>query len=313
MLNRKDIQIISENSNLSKNQIDYLLKENVYQQQKDWFLFLKYFTLSIGISFLSIGILFFFAYNWQDLHRFFKLGILEFLIIITTLLAIKFSETKILLSNILLTSATLLVGVLFAVFGQIYQTGANAFDFFLGWTIAVFIWVIATKFEPLWLLYISLLNITYFMYIEQIAKHWSDDNIAFILLVLNIPVLLFFTFFKSKLEIKKWLIQILAIYLVLIGTITILQGIFKIVTTYYWFNLFIVSAFYIWLIWHAVKEKSIFYIALISVSLISIFNALIFKITTNSIKFLYIGFFTIIATTLLVKFISELKNRWKDA
>jgi len=313
MLSKKDIQIISRNSDLTKNQIDFLLQENVYNKPKDWLVFLKYFTLAIGISFLSIGILFFFAYNWQDLHKFFKLGIIEFLIVITTFLAVRFLETKKIVSHILLTSATLLVGVLFAVFGQIYQTGANAFDFFFGWTMAVFVWVLITKFEPLWLLFLLLINVTYFMFTEQVATDFSEDKYFFILLLINLPILLFLEIFQSKLKIKNWFLYTFAFYLILIGTIAVIRGVFNKIDIFYWINLGIILSFFTWSVIRAFKEKAIFYIAMVFLSIILIANSLIFKGISNLTKFFIIGVFNIICITILIKFILNLKTKWKNA
>ena len=120
-IEREDIQIIARHSNLSENSIDSILKKNIYSDKESWNKFLKLFFISLGIGFTTAGIIFFFAYNWADLHKFIKIGLIEGLIIISSLV-ILFSKTSLDVKNILLTGASVLVGVLFAVFGQIYQT-----------------------------------------------------------------------------------------------------------------------------------------------------------------------------------------------
>src|SRR5690606_30155924 len=82
------------------------------------------------------------------------------------------------------------VGVLFAVYGQIYQTGANAYDFFLAWTIFVTLWVLVSNFAPLWFLYLILINTTFILYSEQVATDWSLALVCIVLFIFHFSVLL---------------------------------------------------------------------------------------------------------------------------
>jgi len=113
----------------------------------------------------------------------------EGLVIVTTVLVLLLKiNTNI--RNIILTGASVLVGVLFAVYGQIYQTGANAYDFFLVWTIFITFWVAVSNFAPLWLLYMVLTNTTLILYSQQVAKDWSDIFILILLFIFNFIVLI---------------------------------------------------------------------------------------------------------------------------
>lgn len=111
----------------------------------------------------------FFAYNWEDLPKFAKLGIVQTLLVASVLLTI-FTRWNVLIKQIILTGATFLVGTLFAVFGQIYQTGADAYDLFLGWTLFTILWAVAIRFTPLWLTFIGLLCTTIWLYVLQIVS-----------------------------------------------------------------------------------------------------------------------------------------------
>ena len=62
------------------------------------------------------------------------------------------------------TCAALLTGALLALTGQIYQTGADAFELFAAWAVTVVPWVIVARFAPLWLLWIALLNLSVALY-----------------------------------------------------------------------------------------------------------------------------------------------------
>jgi len=309
--NNNDIKIISKNSNLQNEQISWLLDKKVYTKPKDWYFFLNYFSLSIGLGFLATGILFFFAYNWQDLHKFIKLGILEFLVVVTISAGLYWHKKPI-LSNILITVATLLTGVLFAVFGQIYQTGANAYDFFKGWTFAVSLWVLVSNFEPLWLLFIALINITYFMFTKQIATDWSDSTYFLILLLLNFSVTGMVLFLKQKFQIATWFIKVITAYAILAGTIAVITGIMHRRSENFLFIYMLVLGFYLLLNWYAVKQKNIWIIALTLSGMIAIFISLLLKRAADSSIFFLTGIFTVISVTALIKLILFLQKKWYD-
>lgn len=146
-----------------------LSRQALYADKKQWNQFLSVFLLAVGVGFTVAGIIFFFAYNWDELPKFAKLGIVEVLLIASVLLA-TFTRWNKLVKQILLTGATFLIGTLFAVFGQIYQTGADAYDLFLGWTLFTILWAVAIRFAPLWLTFIGLLCTTIWLYNIQIAN-----------------------------------------------------------------------------------------------------------------------------------------------
>jgi uncharacterized membrane protein len=131
---RTSIHLITSYSNWTEQGVDKALKDHIFSNVASWRSFLRFLFLALGVGFTTAGIIFFFAYNWADLHKFAKIGIMEGLVIITTLIVV-LTGWKPIVKNVILTGTTFLVGGMIAVFGQIYQTGANAYDFFLGWTI----------------------------------------------------------------------------------------------------------------------------------------------------------------------------------
>lgn len=147
-------------------QTEALLQQQVYADGSQWRRFLNLLLPALGVSFMVSGILFFFAYNWTDLNKFAKLGMIEALLVEAVALVL-FTRWNLPIKQIILTGASFLVGALFAVYGQIYQTGANAYDFFLGWTLFVTLWAIASGYPPLWLVWIGLVNITIYLYGKQ--------------------------------------------------------------------------------------------------------------------------------------------------
>lgn len=85
---------------------------------REWHRFLDRLLLVAGILSLAISALFFFAYNWHSMGRLMKLGLIESLIILTLIGYCYFGGSR-LVGKIILTAATILLGGLMALFGQI--------------------------------------------------------------------------------------------------------------------------------------------------------------------------------------------------
>lgn len=313
-ISREDIYIISQNSNWSANGIRAVLNKEVYNSSENWKQFLKLLFISLGVVFSIAGIIFFFAYNWASLHKFIKIGLIEGLVIIATILAIVPKLNK-LIKNLALTSAAMLVGVLFAVFGQIYQTGANAYDFFLGWTLFITIWVVISNFAPLWFIYLTLINTTLILYAEQVAQDWSFVYITLLLFILNTSFLVFFIFLAKKLNaiaVPTWFINSIALATVFIATIGVSVGIFGTHEVSFWLLVLATIIVYGLGVLHSLKSKSVFYISIIAFSLIVITTTLLIKIFNDDAAFLIVTLFIITSVTLVIKYLVDLQKKWRN-
>jgi uncharacterized membrane protein len=313
-LQREDIQIISRHSNVTEQGIEKALKENIYNNTEMWRKFLRLFLITLGIGFTTAGIIFFFAYNWADLNKFVKLGLIEVIIIATTI-TVLLPKIKTNTKNIILTGSSFLVGVLFAVFGQIYQTGADAYDFFLAWTLFITLWVIVSNFAPLWLLYIVLINTTFVLYTEQAAKDWPEILVISLLFLFNTAVLIasvLLDHYKKIENIPKWFIYILALGSAVFATIGMVFGILD--DNPPLFPVFISTVLVVFAlgIWHGIRSKNGFYLSIIPLSLIIIISTLLFKISNKEIMFLIVGLFIIVSVTLVIMNLLKLQKKWTN-
>lgn len=312
-IDKESIQLISRHSNISPQEIDRALKENVYNDQRSWQKFTQLFLMTLGIGFTVSGIIFFFAYNWANLDKFVKIGLTQGLLIVL-IACVLFSKLSLNLKNIILCGASLLVGALFAIFGQIYQTGANAYDFFLAWTIFITLWTIISNFAPLWLIFLILVNTTFVLYTQQVATDWSWNVINIALLLINTIAListLIIPKINPEIKMEKWFIYTLAIAVVSISTFGLCGVIFD---GYYQDSniiIIVISAIlYAFGIWFGIKEKAIFYIAIIPASLIIIITSYLFSTSTDEGMFFLVGAFIIGSITLMVKTILNLQKKW---
>ena len=312
-INRDDIKLIARHSNVSKASLEKILKKDIYNSPNSWFTFLKLFFFSLGIGFTTAGILFFFAYNWADLHKFIKMGLIEALIIGACIVVV-YSKLPLIIKNSLLTCAAILVGVLFAVFGQVYQTGANAYDFFLGWTLSIIIWVLIANFAPLWLLFITLINTTLIMYSHQIAYEWSATLICLMLFTINLLFLvsfLLFQKFSNKIQMSSWFLNILGLATIAYSTIGIVLGIFEHKTPFFIILLLSASLVYSIGIYYGIKHKSSFYLSIISFSIIIIISSYLLNITQDAGMLFLISLFVIGSITFVIKNLIQFQKQWK--
>lgn len=315
-IQRDDIYIISRHSNLTEQGMDKALKENVYNDKAAWQNFLRLLIICLGVGFTVSGIVFFFAYNWADLHKFAKIGLTEGLIIATTSLVLlhKINNN---VRSIILTGSAFLVGVLFAVFGQIYQTGANAYDFFLAWTVFVTLWVIVSNFAPLWLLYLILINTTIILYSEQVANDWSEVFVFTLLFLVNTTASvtsIILSKYRKIANIPNWFLNVVALAAVTYATIGFTFGIFAEFQVAFLVLILIASIMYGLGIWHGLRAKSGFYLSVIPFSLIIIISALLFKISDGETMFLFFSLFLFIisSVTVVIKYLIDIQKKWTN-
>ena len=311
---REDIQVISRHSNWSEKSIEKILKQEIYNNKESWLKFLRLFFIGLGVCFTTAGIILFFVYTWDNLHKFIKISIIEGLIVITTLIVL-FSKVSLSTKNILLTTTSILIGVLFAVFSQVYKTGANAYDFFLGWTISIALWVGISNFAPLWLIFIILVNTTFILYAEQVAYNWSGAFFFTSLCIINI-LFLTATLLGNKIvpgvnNPPVWFSNLIALASVFYSTIGVTIGIYeKTEITLIALLITMVSLFYFAGIKYGLKIKSFFYLSIIPLSIIVIIVALLIKISDTAAMFFFISLFVITSVTFVIRNLIYLQKEW---
>ena len=123
--------------------------------------------LALGAGQLLTGIVFFFAYNWGDLSDLAKFAIAEGALIIALLGAIAVGFDRA-FGQVLLLAASLLTGVLLAVIGQVYQTGADVFELFAAWAALILPWVAISRSAAHWLLWLVIAETALWLYCEQV-------------------------------------------------------------------------------------------------------------------------------------------------
>lgn len=191
-------QLLQQNILPLKNAEAAAIHLEVYPSKRTWLNFFDKVLLIIGAVALVLSLVFFIAYNWQNMGKIGKFALVEGALVITIALyvALSFRQLKQnsqrlqLIRQILLLIASIITGSLLALFGQVYQTGADTWQLFLGWAILITPWVMIGRFPALWLLWLGLLNACLILYLDVanlqfIAYHLQSISQVAILALFN--------------------------------------------------------------------------------------------------------------------------------
>lgn len=311
---RKHIHLLSRHSNLPETAANELLHQKLYPTSASWFRLLKSILLVLGAGFAVAGIVFFFAYNWEALNKFVKLGLLQALVVACIATAL-FTQKKSLISNIALTAGAMLTGVLFAVFGQIYQTGANAYDFFLNWTIAVTLWALMARFPPLWLLYLTLINTTLYLYQQQVSDRLSTTGLFTFLFILNSLAAassLWWPKYKKTNPSPVWFSNVIMLAAFYCATVAICLAIYEDYDSIILLLIAAVLVLYVAAYIYAMRHQKMFPLAIGGLSILIMISALLLKASEEAASFFLIGFLMLGGVSLLIYYLIQLQKQWAN-
>lgn len=215
-----------------------LQKEEISVPSLGWGLFGRFIFANAGTLFLLAGIICFFAYNWEDLSPFAKFGIIGAAMLAAAAFPL-FRGINSTAGSLGLLACGILGGALMAVYGQVYQTGANAWELFRSWAIFLIpltlfgrqagLWFTLWMVSSLWgvfylgqrvnaphndtamaniLLYQCLAQTAFFVLWEAAARFFSGPRFPFLNTrwlprVIGVALLAFLTFMVSLIITKE--------------------------------------------------------------------------------------------------------------
>lgn len=163
---RKRDQLLAwmEQGLLSRDQLERsLASEDAWPARRHWRLVLDRLLAWAGSLLLALGVIFFFAFNWDDLHRLYKL--LLALAVLTG-----FAGAALLLARgsvpyrACLLGAALATGGVLALVGQTYQTGADIWQLFASWSLLLLPWALLSRSAACWGLFWIVFNLALVRY-----------------------------------------------------------------------------------------------------------------------------------------------------
>ena len=133
-----------------------------------WDLWIPRLLLVVGSALVIAGIVYFFAYNWSQIPPMAKFAAIQVGIVVAVGTACCYGLTRT-NGKVLMVGASVLVGVFLAVFGQIYQTGADAYELFTLWSVLILGWCVISNFAPQWALWLAVTNLALGLWWRQAA------------------------------------------------------------------------------------------------------------------------------------------------
>ncbi|MCE8043065.1 DUF2157 domain-containing protein [Halomonas daqingensis] len=132
-----------------------------------WGVFLDRLLLWLGALALVFAVLFLVAYNWAEMGRLMRFGLVQ-AALLGAIAVYVWAEVRgaasDLVPRVALMAAALLLGVLLALVGQVYQTGADPWQLFFVWAVLMLPWALVARFDALWILWLGLLNLSLALY-----------------------------------------------------------------------------------------------------------------------------------------------------
>lgn len=156
-----------------------------------------------GALLLAAAVVFFFAYNWAELHRFARFGLAAAGLAGSVGVAL-FSQPFGTVYRAALLCACIMTGALLALVGQTYQTGADIWELFFAWTMLMLPFTLLARSSASWLLWLVVANVALVRGLAQ--ARWSVTfgdwfgPVAILLVAgLNLAALLLFEIFGDRL------------------------------------------------------------------------------------------------------------------
>ncbi|MDH5630244.1 MAG: DUF2157 domain-containing protein [Gammaproteobacteria bacterium] len=323
--NKSFIEQISVSLELSPEQSEKAFSViGALPSEAQWIQWLKIISLTLGWGIFLSGVIFFFAYNWEDLHRFTRFSILSVAIIASSLLSFRYNLDN-LQGKLSLTAASILTGVLLATFGMVYQTGADSWQLFASWSALILPWVIIARFQPLWLLWLLIANfaLTRWAGVTMTGgwHYFSYRDVMIFPIVFNTIFLILNekTSFLDQLKEKTNIISLVLVgYTLFMLTLVPLEVIFDSTPRKYWQVLLIAYLIFIPFIsyyYYQIKQD-ILMIIMAMISLIVVFTSILIEILPVegfNLGFLFVvGLFLIAQVTAATKLLKYILNHWQS-
>ena len=138
-----------------------------------WRAFLVPLLALLGLLSLVAGALFFIAWNWAQMPKMAKFALAELLIV--ALAVIVWWRWYQSLARSALLAAGLSFGALFALYGQIYQTGANSWELFRAWLYILVPLALIARQDSLWFCSWLVANLAFHLYYVTLSATFMDS------------------------------------------------------------------------------------------------------------------------------------------
>ncbi|GHE20862.1 DUF2157 domain-containing protein [Halomonas urumqiensis] len=161
---RRELVGLIEREAIPREQVERAVRlSGLHPTGRAWSVFVDRLLLWLGTLALAFAVLFFIAYNWAEMTRWLRFGLVQ-VALVAAIAVYCWGARRPEVARASLTAASLLLGVLLALFGQVYQTGADPWQLFFIWAVLMLPWVLVARFDVLWVAWLGLLNVSLALY-----------------------------------------------------------------------------------------------------------------------------------------------------
>ena len=326
---RNQVSTYIEAKQISQENIDAVLELSHLKPTLHEFLaYLRMLLVWVGAISLIMALLFFMAFNWNEFGRFSKFIMVEIVMTVTVIAYLLVDKYK-LLQKVLLMVASIALGVLLALIGQTYQTGADPWQLFAVWALLMTPWAVVAGFSGIWILWIALMNLGVLLYFQKFdLSPWAilqmHENLLLVFFTLNSVLWIVWEVLSLKYKTFKNQMSINFLAFLSIASVTTLT-----VLNLFWVDeigsesvgnrvYFIVYALCMFTLYYVyrVRKLSIYMVSLFSLSVfivsMNIFILFMIQTSDNFLSFLILLiFFIMLVTTYMVSWLKKLKKELK--
>ena len=282
-----------------------LLRINASKEElKEW---IDHFLLWMGGLFFITGVVFFFAYNWAEMHKFAKFGLVFAIIFSTTLIALVRPLSSI-VSQVALFVAMVAIGIEWTLFGQIYQTGADAWNLFVAWSLFGII-IVATSTHVLhWLTWLVITHIALALFATQVLEFDGIETMIIMALFSAMIIALFYLLIHSyAMPHFRWLYDLNLAYFITLFTLILIDEFIG-----YSEAMRGLLLLYIPTIWLYLKQHNMIIVSLSVLSLIFVISSFFVMLAGRDVETkIVMGVLSLIVSSVVL--INYLLKRIKDA
>ncbi|SDL95861.1 Predicted membrane protein [Franzmannia pantelleriensis] len=164
---RRELVALIEGGAIAREQVPRAVaRSGLHPSGQAWGVFVDRLLLWLGTLALVCAMLFLVAYNWSEMPRWVRFGLVQAALVVAVATYCWGAQRR-LVARAALTAASLLLGVLLALFGQVYQTGADPWQLFFFWALLMLPWTLVARFDALWILWLGLLNLSLALYFQS--------------------------------------------------------------------------------------------------------------------------------------------------
>jgi len=193
-------------------------KLGIFPDSRDWRAFIDKLFLWLGVLSLAFAALFFIAYNWDQIGRFAKFGLVQGMIVLSVLAYWRLGADR-LSAKITLLGSTILLGGLLALYGQTYQTGADPWQLFFNWALLILPWALVGRFAAIWVVWVVLVNLSISLYYQArfgLFSNWFGpvEQMSWIMVIFNTAVWASWEYLARRFNWlnERWTVRIVAIF-----------------------------------------------------------------------------------------------------